>query len=110
MKRGGHDLVEIETGYEKAISRSKLAVERNTNLLQVTVPIGVVRSLTGLRPLSPRRSARGSTGTLAATRFAPAIAPAIMTDKPRRTLRRLEIALVAAIACVSAVSFAVALI
>jgi hypothetical protein len=99
MKRGdGGTLVEIETGYEKAISRSRLSVERNASLLEVTVPIGVIRSLSTVRSLSPLRSARGSTPVLRA----------MPEPEPPTSLRGIELMLMAAIILVFVASLAVA--
>ncbi len=96
MKReSGGGLVEVETGYEKAVSRKRLSVERNSSLIEVTVPIGVIRSLANTQPLPMKRSARGS-----------ALMPAQPAPPP--ALRRVEVALMTAIVLVLSASTIVA--
>jgi hypothetical protein len=103
MKSGGVSLVNIESDYEKAISRSKLAVERNTRLLQVTMPIGVIRALARVRPLNARACARGSVAMLEHR------TQAVLVEPGPRTFRRVELALLFAISCVFAAAVFVAM-
>lgn len=90
--------VEIASGYEKAVTRSRQSIERNTRLLEVTVPIGVIRSLATVRGLPTSRAARGSAPVWG-------VAP-----PPGPMLGRRERGLLAAIALVLAACLVVAVI